>query len=99
VLTSLAEGFSNSIIEYMAAGKPVVATNVGGAAEAVVEGETGYLVASDDDESMAERLAELLGDEEKALAMGARGRTIAEGKFSSDAQLSKVLELYGRAQK
>ena len=48
VLTSFAEGFSNSIIEYMAAGKPVVATDVGGAAEAIVEGETGYLVKSND---------------------------------------------------
>ena len=99
VLTSFAEGFSNSIIEYMAAGKPVVATNVGGAAEAVVEGETGYLVASDDDEAMAERLVELLGDKEKALAMGASGKTVAEEKFSSDAQLSKTLELYGRMPK
>jgi glycosyltransferase involved in cell wall biosynthesis len=76
-----------------------VATNVGGAAEAIVEGETGYLVASDDDEAMAERLVELLGDEEKALAMGARGKTIAEAKFSSGAQLSKILGLYGRAPK
>jgi glycosyltransferase involved in cell wall biosynthesis len=99
VLTSFAEGFSNSIIEYMAAGKPVVATNVGGAAEAVVEGETGYLVASDDDEAMADRLVELLGDEEKALAMGVRGKTVAEEKFSSRMQLSKTLELYGRAPK
>jgi glycosyltransferase involved in cell wall biosynthesis len=99
VLTSFAEGFSNSIIEYMAAGKPVVATKVGGAAEAIIEGETGYLVASDDDEAMAKRLVELLGDEEKSLAMGTRGKSIAEEKFSSDAQLSKVLELYGRAQK
>jgi glycosyltransferase involved in cell wall biosynthesis len=99
VLTSFAEGFSNSIIEYMAAGKPVVATKVGGAAEAVVEGETGYLVPSDDDKAMAERLVELLGDEQKALAMGVRGKTIAEEKFSSQVQLSKVLELYGRAPK
>lgn len=99
VLTSFAEGFSNSIIEYMAAGKPVVATKVGGAAEAVVEGETGYLVASDDDEAMAERLIELLGDEEKALAMGVRGKTIAEEKFSSQVQLFKVLDLYGRVTK
>ena len=56
VLTSTAEGFSNSILEYMAAGKPVVATNVGGAAEAVADGESGYLVASDDDAAMASRL-------------------------------------------
>src|SRR5262249_50330164 len=66
VLTSTAEGFSNSILEYMAAGKPVVATDVGGAAEVVVDGETGYLVESNDSETMATRLMELLGDEATA---------------------------------
>ncbi|MDQ2856651.1 MAG: glycosyltransferase, partial [Acidobacteriota bacterium] len=44
VLSSQAEGFSNSILEYMAAGRAVVATEVGGAREVIVEGETGYLV-------------------------------------------------------
>ena len=44
VLSSKAEGFSNSILEYMAAARPVVATDVGGAREVVSEGETGYLV-------------------------------------------------------
>src|SRR6201999_1618620 len=43
VLSSIAEGFSNSILEYMAASRPVVVTDVGGAREAVVDGETGYL--------------------------------------------------------
>src|SRR6185503_2113503 len=55
VLSSKAEGFSNSILEYMAAGRPVVVTNVGGAAELVTEGETGYLVPSGDDAAMAAR--------------------------------------------
>jgi L-malate glycosyltransferase len=94
VLTSFAEGFSNSIIEYMAAGKPVVATNVGGAAEAIIEGESGYLVASDDDEAMAARLIGLLSDEKKAGEMGARGKQRAEDKFSLDSQLAKTLALY-----
>src|SRR5437868_6921555 len=56
VLSSKAEGFANAILEYMAAGLPVVATDVGGVREAVVEGETGYVVASGDDEQMAQRL-------------------------------------------
>src|ERR1043166_1783420 len=55
VLSSKAEGFSNSILEYMAAARPVVATDVGGAREAVVEGETGHLVAPGDDEALAAR--------------------------------------------
>ncbi|CAN5257084.1 glycosyltransferase [soil metagenome] len=94
VLTSTAEGFSNSLIEYMAAGKPIVATDVGGAAEAIDDGVTGYLVAPDDDRAMAEHLIELLSDEGKAGQMGEEGRKIAREKFSHTSQLSKTLELY-----
>lgn len=94
VLTSTAEGFSNSLLEYMAAGKPVVSTNVGGAAEAVVEGETGYLVESDDDAKMAVRLIELLNDNDKAAAFGNVGREMVRNKFSNDAQLRNTLGLY-----
>ncbi len=93
-LTSVAEGFSNSILEYMAAGKPVVATDVGGASEAIIKGETGFLVASDDDENLANRLIELLSDTEKAQNFGRKGRKIVEEKFSLAAQLSKTLKLY-----
>ena len=73
VLTSVNEGFSNSILEYMAAGKPVVATNVGGASEAIIENETGFLIESDDNEMLTNRLIELLADEEKAARFGAKG--------------------------
>ena len=59
VLSSTAEGFSNAILEYMAAARPVVATDVGGAREAVVEGATGYLVPAGDDERMAARILSL----------------------------------------
>ena len=94
VLTSTAEGFSNSILEYMAAGKPVVATNVGGAPEAVVEGETGYLVASDDDRSMAGRVVELLNDSARAAAFGYAAKRRAANLFSQEEQLRNTLELY-----
>lgn len=96
VLSSKTEGFSNSILEYMAAGKPVAATDVGGASEAIRDGETGFLVESDDDEAMAARLLELLRDEEKAVRMGKRGRETVNENFSLDAQLEKTLELYNR---
>ena len=95
VLSSKAEGFSNSILEYMAAGRPVVATDVGGAREAVVEGETGYLVPSGDYEALAARIIELLRDPARASAMGTRGRQIVEENFSSEAQLQRTLDLYG----
>ncbi|MBK7708545.1 MAG: glycosyltransferase family 4 protein [Acidobacteria bacterium] len=79
----------------MAAGLPVVATNVGGAAEAIVEGETGFLIDSDDDEALAAKLGELLADEAKARAFGAQGRMIVRERFSIGKQLSETLELYG----
>jgi glycosyltransferase involved in cell wall biosynthesis len=94
VLTSIAEGLSNSILEYMAAGKPVVATNVGGAAEAVFEGETGYLVTSDDDAAMSARLIELLQDEVRSARFGAAGARRAAAKFSIDARLQSTIGLY-----
>ena len=97
VLSSKAEGFSNAILEYMGAGRPVVATDVGGAREAIAEGESGYLVASGDHETMATRITELLRDPQKAKAMGERGRAIVQQKFSSEVQLQRTAELYERA--
>jgi L-malate glycosyltransferase len=94
VLSSISEGFSNSILEYMAAGRPVVATDVGGAREAIVEGETGYLVKAGDDEALALRLIDLLNNSDRALTMGERGRTVVREKFSSEAQLARAENLY-----
>jgi len=94
VLSSKAEGFANAILEYMAAGLPVVATDVGGAREAIGEGETGYTVASGDDAKMAARIIELLNEPERARAMGQRGKVIAADKFSCDRHLQNTLELY-----
>ena len=93
-LTSESEGFSNSILEYMAAGKPVVATNVGGAAEGIVENETGFLVASNDDKALAGRLVELLNDRDKAERMGSKARQVADEKFSPAARKDRTLKLY-----
>lgn len=96
VLSSKAEGFSNSILEYMAAARPVVVTDVGGAREVVIEGETGYLVPSGDDAMMAAQLIALLRDPERARLMGDKGRRLVEEKFSCEAQLARTEELYER---
>ena len=94
VLSSSSEGFSNSILEYMAAGRPVVATDVGGAKEAIVNGESGYLVEAGDHERMADHIISLLQHPEKARAMGEYGRKIINEKFSSAKQLQNVEALY-----
>jgi glycosyltransferase involved in cell wall biosynthesis len=96
VLSSKAEGFSNSILEYMGAARAVVATDVGGAREAIVDGETGYLVSSGDDETMASRISHLLCEPQKAMEMGERGRLTVQRKFSSQMQLERTEELYRR---
>jgi L-malate glycosyltransferase len=82
VVASLSEGFSNTIIEYMASSKPVVATRVGGNAEAVLHGQTGLLVSPEDPEELAEAVWLLLRDKETALQFGAAGRKRAEERFS-----------------
>lgn len=96
VLSSKAEGFSNSILEYMAAERAVVATDVGGAREAIVEGETGYTVPSLDDELMAKRIIELLRDPEKARLMGEKGKRVVQEKFSSQALFQNTEALYDK---
>ena len=94
VLSSRSEGFSNSILEYMAAGRPVVSTDVGGAREAIVHGESGYLVPVGDDEAMAEHISSLLLNPETARSMGEYGRRLVNEKFSSVRQLENVDGLY-----
>lgn len=96
VLTSNYEGFSNAILEYMAAGLPVVATDVGGAAEAIVENETGFLVRANDHEALADRLMALLRSEENSRKLGENGRKLAEEKFSLQTQLDKTTALYNK---
>lgn len=94
VLSSRAEGFSNAILEYMAAARPVVATDVGGAREAIEEGETGFVVPPGDDAALAARIVELLREPERARSMGERGRRVVESKFSCAAQVERTLALY-----
>lgn len=94
VLSSKSEGFSNAILEYMAAGRPVVATDVGGAAECIVEKETGYLVPAGCPQSMAERIISILSDQARSRAMGEQGRRLVEDRFSKRVQLDRTQQLY-----
>lgn len=94
VLTSDSEGLSNSLLEYMAAGRPVVATDVGGAAEAVIDGETGYLIPPDDHNKLAVQLLDLLSDTDRARQMGMAGKARVMATFSESALLANTLGLY-----
>jgi len=94
VLSSRAEGFANAILEYMAAGRPVVATDVGGAKEAIVPGETGFLVKPGDHSAMADHIISLLSQPEDARRMGNHGRKVISEKFSCQRQLQNVEGLY-----
>jgi len=93
-LTSHAEGFSNAILEYMAARLPVVATRVGGAEEAVVDGTTGYLVESGDMAMLAQHILQLLQDDVQRETMGIGGRRRVENNFSQDVQLAAYQTYY-----
>lgn len=93
-LPSRAEGISNTILEAMASGLPVVATDVGGNAELVVAGETGTLVPARDPGTLAEALAAYVTDPAKAAAHGRAGRERAELQFSLDGMVARYAELY-----
>lgn len=82
VLTSDSEGFSTAICEYMATGLPVVATDVGGNGEAVVDGQTGFLVPRGDAEALAERIEVLIADGRLREAFGQTARTLAKERYS-----------------
>jgi len=90
------EGFSHSLVEYMAAARPVVATDIGGAREAIVEGETGYIIQPEDVEALAARVTLLLKEPERARRMGLEGLRVVKEKFSCAAQLENVERLYER---
>lgn len=82
VQPSIAEGMSNSILEAMACGLPVVATRVGGTPEVVEDGVSGLLVPPDDPSALATSLLTLLGDPARRAAMGAAGRDRVARQFN-----------------
>ncbi|HEY7168075.1 MAG TPA: glycosyltransferase family 4 protein [Candidatus Binatia bacterium] len=82
VMPSLFEGLGVAVLEAMAAGKPVVATNVGGLAESVVDSETGFLVRPRETAALAAAIDKLAQDSELARAMGTRGAERVRAHFS-----------------
>jgi len=93
-LPSRSEGFSNALIEAMACGLPCVATRVGGNAEALEDGRSGYLVENEDADACADRILKLLSNPMEAARMGAAGREIVEKKFTADVMIQRLTQYY-----
>jgi glycosyltransferase involved in cell wall biosynthesis len=94
VISSLSEALPTIILEAMASGKPVVATNVGGVPEVVVNGETGILVPPRDPDSLTEAFLELLESPEKRFMMGEKGRQRVTKQFSIEKMIRDYEEFY-----
>ena len=88
------EGFSNAILEGMAAGLPVVACAVGGNPEAVVDGETGRLVPPRDPNRLAAAILEIAGDPDRGKRYGEAGRQRAQERFSLLRMVAEFEEMY-----
>jgi glycosyltransferase involved in cell wall biosynthesis len=93
-LPSLFEGLPLALLEGMAAGKPVVATAIGGTDEAVVDGVTGLLVPPRDAEALAAALRRVLGDPPLAQRLGDAGRARAVAEFSIERMIERVMGVY-----
>lgn len=90
------EGFSNTILEAMAAGKPVVATDAGGIPEAVVDGVTGIIVPVGNAGKLADALLALLRDPDRARAMGQAGRKRVLERFTMGRMIEGMERFYER---
>jgi len=94
VLPSLGEGTSNTILEAMASGLPVVATRVGGNLELVTEGETGFLVPPGDPDRMARAIETYMIARDLTTRHGRAARRRAEEQFAIEVMVSRYLDLY-----
>ena len=95
--TSDAEGCPNSVMEAMACGRAVVATDVGDIPQLIENGKTGYVVGRDDRQTLVKRLAQMIGDQAACATMGNRARAKAEREFSLERLVSQTLSAYREA--
>lgn len=94
LLASHEEGFSNVLLEGMACGKPIVATDVGGNAESVIDGETGLIVPTRNPEAMAKAIKKLLNSPQLRKKMGKAGRRRMEKHFSKERLIEDMDKFY-----
>jgi glycosyltransferase involved in cell wall biosynthesis len=93
-LSSLSEGFPNTLVEAMAAGVPIVATAVGGNIDAVTDRETGLLVPPREPEALALALDELVRDARLRASLAAAGRRRAMERYGASAALASLEAMY-----
>jgi glycosyltransferase involved in cell wall biosynthesis len=94
VLPSLSEGFSNALLEAMAAGLPVIATNVGGNPEIVQDGETGFLVPARDPKALSDAMSRVLASPELGVHLGQAGYERVSRNFSLASTVRQTEDLY-----
>lgn len=91
------EGLPKTLLEAAASGRPVIATDVPGCREIVINGKNGLLVPVKNADSLAQAITRLAKDKQLRVMMGEYGRKIVESEFSADIINSQILELYERA--
>lgn len=94
VLATFTEGISNAILEYMALGKPVIATSGGGTNEIVEDNITGFLVSQSDPAELAAKMEKLLNDAELCNEMGLKGKRRVAGHFAMDKMTKDYIDTY-----
>jgi glycosyltransferase involved in cell wall biosynthesis len=94
VLCTFTEGISNSVMEYMAAGKPVVVTDGGGSRELVVNEQTGFLIPPKDANAVAEKIELLLDNHNLAIRLGAAGKRRIIREFSLEQLAARTVTAF-----
>mgnify|MGYP001178437227 FL=1 len=94
ILTSNEEGLSNSILEYMSYGLPVVATRVGGNVEQILNNKNGFLVEKNDDIKLSQRLEELIKNKSMRKKFGRVSKRLAIEKFDLEKSFKKYKKIY-----
>ncbi len=94
MLASISEGLPISVVEAMMAARPIIATNVGGLSEIVVDGDNGFLVNPNDPNALADKMIDLACDKQKRIGMGSRGQIIARERLSVETMIVQYQNLY-----
>ena len=96
VLSSITEGLGTSLLDAMACGKPIVATDAGGIPEVVDQGISGTIVRARDARAMANAIVELLSDERRRRSMGEAGLARVKARFTVERMVAATAKVYAR---